>query len=431
MWKIPSSVDRRDVAGVQEAVLVQRRGRRLGVVEVLPHHVRPAHPQLAAGALLAGLRVDQLALDVRQRDADRAEVHVGPVVGHAVADRRELGHPVALQHRAVQPLAHGVAEVGVQRRGAGEDDVDAVDVVLLDHRVLRQRHRDRRGHVDPVDPVLRDDPQELREVELRHRHDGCPRVDALVHHAGHAVDVEERQDGQDLRRRRHVRPHRLHLQQVRDEVAVGQDDALGPPGGARGVGQRRHVVAGHRDRRALGRRRQQVGEGVLRHRRRRLVAGVVEQDDLGDGEALLAQRGAGAVEERRDRDEDLRAGVAQLEGELVGGVERVDRRDGDAGGQTAVEDHRVVRAVGREHGDDVALAQPALTERRGEAVDAVRELGEGHLLPARPVDHGDRVGVLREVGEQELGQPDVGDVEVVERAAHDHGRHSSMGRTPR
>ena len=216
----------------------------------------PAHPQLAASPEPSSPVSGSTSLHSTfgQREADEARSISGAVVGHAVADRRQLGHPVALQHRAVQALAPSAWPSSASRGAAPEKTMShAVDVVLVDHRVLGQGHRDRRGDVDPVDLVLRDDPQELREVELRHRHDRRPRVDALVHHAGHAVDVEERQHGEDLRRGRHVRAHRLDLQQVRDEVAVRQHHALGPPGGARGVGQGRDVVAGHRDRRGARR----------------------------------------------------------------------------------------------------------------------------------------------------------------------------------
>ena len=68
-------VDVADVAGVQPAVGVDRRRGRLVVVEVALHHLRPADPELAALALadvLAGLGVDEPALGVRQRRADRA-----------------------------------------------------------------------------------------------------------------------------------------------------------------------------------------------------------------------------------------------------------------------------------------------------------------------------------------------------------------------
>ena len=73
-------VDGRDVAGVQVAVGVERRGGRLGVVEVAGHDVRALAPQLAAPAgadLIARLRVDELALHVRHGHADAADIDVG------------------------------------------------------------------------------------------------------------------------------------------------------------------------------------------------------------------------------------------------------------------------------------------------------------------------------------------------------------------
>jgi hypothetical protein len=77
-------VDDRDVAGVQPALVVEGVGGGGRVVQVALHHLRAAHPQLAAlarGGVLTGARVDQPALRARQRQADRALGHLGEAFG--------------------------------------------------------------------------------------------------------------------------------------------------------------------------------------------------------------------------------------------------------------------------------------------------------------------------------------------------------------
>ena len=50
---VAALVHRGEVAGVQEAALVDRRGRRLRIVEVALHHAVAAHEQLAGRARAA------------------------------------------------------------------------------------------------------------------------------------------------------------------------------------------------------------------------------------------------------------------------------------------------------------------------------------------------------------------------------------------
>ena len=166
--------------------------------------------------------------------------------------------------RTVQPsrVATACPSSCVQRCGTGEDDADRRRVVVVDDRVLGQRHRDRRRDVQIRGAVLRDDPQEFGQVELGHGDDRRLPVQGAVHQHVHAVDVEERQDGQDLVVPGHA-DHRPALGDVRDQVPVRQHHALGPPGGAGGIGEhgemRCRVEVQLRSRGAAGHQRAQAG----------------------------------------------------------------------------------------------------------------------------------------------------------------------------
>ncbi len=168
------------------------------------------------------------------------------------------------------------------------------------------------------------------------------------------------------------------------------------------------------DRRRVG--GQQVAQAVH-------ALGAVEHDEVGDPGGL--HRRAGPVQERRDGDQQLRPGVLQLEGDLVGGVEGVDRAHHAAGRGDAVEDHREPDGVRGEDRDDVALAQPAGVQRGGEAVDVGDQLGVRDRLPGQPVDQRRGVPQLARA-RQDVGRDGgVGDLDVGEAAGVRHGWSSS------
>ena len=143
----------RDVAGVQEAVVVDGLVGRVVLAQVAEHDVRTAHPELAGLAralgghldLVAGLDVDELALDVGDREADGAAREVVAVGRDHVRDRAELAHAVALLHPGAEarrrpptarPASSGAAPLIMPRT--------ARQVVLVDERMLGERDGDRR-----------------------------------------------------------------------------------------------------------------------------------------------------------------------------------------------------------------------------------------------------------------------------------------------
>jgi hypothetical protein len=97
-------VHRREVARVHPARRVDRLRGRSRIVPVAEHHAVAARAELARRAARhdrAGLRVDDLHLDVRVHAADRARALVERVVDRGLRrDGRGLGHAVADGHLA-------------------------------------------------------------------------------------------------------------------------------------------------------------------------------------------------------------------------------------------------------------------------------------------------------------------------------------------
>ena len=281
-----------DVAGVQPAVGVDRGGGRLRVVEVAAHDLRPAHADLALLAraeLVAAGDVDDPALGVGHRRADRPEPVARGIERRDVGDRAGLGHAVALHHRAADALRGGLLQLGAQRRGARVDERQAREVEALDDRALGQGEDDRRDEVGLRGAVLLHEAEEALEVEARHRDERRAVAQDRVHDHGQAVDVEERQDADE----RVVGGHGLlggRLQDVGHQVAVGEHHALGQARGPARVGQRDEVVGlGGR----LGRR---GGIAVEQRGERRRPVRLAEDVELLDAGA--ARRLARAVERR-------------------------------------------------------------------------------------------------------------------------------------
>ena len=103
--------------------------------------------------------------------------------------------------------------------------MDARDVEVVDHGVLREGHRDRRRDEQEGAAVRLDAPQERQQVELRHRHERRALAEREVQQHRHPVDVEERQHGEDAIVAPEPDAHAA-LVDVGDEVAVREHDAL-------------------------------------------------------------------------------------------------------------------------------------------------------------------------------------------------------------
>src|SRR5207247_11454116 len=97
-----------NVARVQPSLLVDRPRGGLAVVQVAPHDLRTADPQLAVlvrAKVLAGPPVDHPAFGVRQERSDGAGPLLGRVVvGGAVGAGSGLGEPVAMDDLTTEEL---------------------------------------------------------------------------------------------------------------------------------------------------------------------------------------------------------------------------------------------------------------------------------------------------------------------------------------
>ena len=215
-----------------------------------------------------------------------------------------------------------LGELRSQRRGPRHDVLDRGEVALVHRRVLGERQRDRRHDEGPRDAVLLNQVEKLLEVEARHGDDRRAAPKALVQDHGLPVDVEEGQDADqdvvlgDLERV-------LDLHQVRDQVLVGEHHALGQPRRAARVRQDRQVVAGDLDARAP-----RAGSPINSDSG---VAPSASPTTKTSSTPAASAAFCGHVQERRDRQEELRTGVLELVLELAGRVERVHRRGLAAG----------------------------------------------------------------------------------------------------
>jgi hypothetical protein len=192
--QVPVRVHVPEVAGVQPPVRVDGRRRGLGVVQVSLHHLGPAHPDLPFGAgvaIGAGHRVDDPGLRARGGDPHRSGPE--PTWRGQVRHGGQLRHPVALYHVAAEPLAALGRQLRLQRSGAGVHQPHGAEVERVHQRVPGQGEHDGRGDERPGDPVVLMGPQELLQVESRQRDHRRPGPQSAVHHALHAIDVEERQ----------------------------------------------------------------------------------------------------------------------------------------------------------------------------------------------------------------------------------------------
>ncbi len=208
-------------------------------------------------------------------------------------------------------------------------------------------------------------------VPARHQDQGAAGKDVAVHHADHSGGVKHRHHSQCDALGRRVGPV-ISRHDVVHDVGVQVHAALGPAGGAAGVGQDGQVVRTHRERRrrVVGLQcvgpgeatpRLQIGHGVTRAQpvfpgRRwrffaacRSIEGIAEMRHHHGPQPLRRfQRGAGSGElscqvGAGDGHLDIRVGDVVLE--FLGPVHRIDRNHHGVGAQDGkVRDHQL-RAV--------------------------------------------------------------------------------------
>ena len=413
---VPSGVDAGEVARAQPPVGVDRRGGGRGVAEVAGHQLRAPDPQLAGavgGQVLARHDVDDPGLHARQQDPARAGRDRRGRVDQR--DRGDgLGHPVALADGGADASRALLLEIGRQRRGAAADEAQGGEVVAVHRGVAGHRQRDRRHHHRDREPVGLDEPEVGLEVEAGQRDDRAARPQ------GHARDDVE-PDGVEERRDGHrpvvggLRERDLHLRDVGDDRPVGEHHALGQARRARRVGKQGEV-APRVDQRAR-RPRPLVARGEDRGPLR-LAVRDAEHDDL-DRPVPQRPRRADQGQERRDREHPPGAAVAELGGDLLGRVQRVDAGDDAAGVHRPEAADEPLGHVRRDDREDVPADEPAPCQTPRAPVHVAAQVAVGQGAARRAVDHRRRVGAGRRVVEQVLGHADVGHLDGGPPAAVD------------
>lgn len=272
------------VARPQPPVGVERLLGRLFVAPIAQHDVWSPQEQLArlAHGDLFAVVVEKLGLAVgQQHAAARLAVHVA--ARQARRRARQLRHAPALREVEAVPVGDVVLQVGLERRRAAVDVLDAREVVLFDLGPLGQHDDNGRHHLQNVGPVALDALQVALEIEDGHDVDGNVAAGGHEDRVHLPVGVVEREKGEpdvvlQVRRQAVRVPRAENLLHIGNEVAVGAAHALGQ---ARGAGA---VVDGGQLRARLGGRqrrpRPRGGDGLGREK-----GGPVAQalDGGGDG----------------------------------------------------------------------------------------------------------------------------------------------------
>jgi len=134
--EVPFLIDLADIAGAQPAIRRKRGFRFFRAIPVPLHHHRTLNDQFAlfVGSernILTCFQIDDLGINIRQRDADRpllalAEHRV------AVRNRRQFGHTEALHQASAGDLTELLLNFNRQRRGTADTGFDRLQVVLID-----------------------------------------------------------------------------------------------------------------------------------------------------------------------------------------------------------------------------------------------------------------------------------------------------------
>src|SRR5207253_9528694 len=110
-----------NVAGVQPAVRVDGPPSSLGIIQIALHDLRSAHAHLAfliGTELGAAAGINELALRIRRRWADRSQFHPGRISRAAMGDRTGFSHAVSLANATTNALHAGARKLRTQRSRA-------------------------------------------------------------------------------------------------------------------------------------------------------------------------------------------------------------------------------------------------------------------------------------------------------------------------
>ena len=153
----------------------------------------------------------------------------------------------------------------------------------------------------------------------------------------------------------------------------------------------------------------------------------VAPSSLAEHEHLPHPRAAGRldglVQEWWDGEQVAGAGVVELGGELLDGVQGVDGGVGPAGQQHPVERDRVLGQVGEVDGEHLTGLEPPGGQAAGHQPGTANQLAVGDGAAAETVDQRRLVGPAGRVGEHQRRQRHLGDGDLRIRTPDDHGIH--------
>ena len=291
-------------------------------------------------------------------------------------DRRGLREPVALEHFAVEGLLEPAQNLDRHRGAAGDADPQVRGVALLPPRVVQQGPVHRRHAVEVGDTLALHDLQGRGRVEFRQQGEGGADPQRGVHAHRLAERMEEGEGAENDVARGDIGGGAGGDVGVAREVEVGELRSLRFAGGAGGVEDDSGVLfVGLGD---LG-----VRFKLAEHlgKRCRLDLDHLYACVLGATARLLGEAVPG--------EQQLRAGVLEVEGDLAPLQQHVHRHHDATGAEDAVVGDRELEDVGQHHPDAVALLQALLVQQRRQAGAAVVEFGVGQLQGAEP--DGDRL----------------------------------------
>ena len=275
---------------------------------------------------------------------------------------RGLGHPVAERDLGAEALAVQLAEllgtVGAPDLRSGEGhEVVLVHVGMRQETVDDRRHRPERGDALGADPL-----RDADRVDAIHGHAAGAHLERLERGERHHVQDGERQDHPEPRVRAVV-THRGVDGTHQHQVVLAVHDALGEPGGATGVrDRRRRVRVDLDDGRVVGGHLTEQG-GPLTGR----VLGV-------DGDEPAAAEVAQLIGHRGIGERDARFGVAEQVRLLRRRQRAVDAEPDGAETHGTEARHDDVGVVRQRRGHAVAGAHPEPSQHRGRACGGVVEV---------------------------------------------------------
>ena len=439
-----------DVAGAQVAVVGEGFGCFFGLLVVAPHHVRAPDADFAGapGRQAVAVVVLDGDVDAGQRQTDgAAEFGAGDrVVG---ADGAGFAHAPAFDHGTAGDALPVPCRAFRGRHAAGLRQHQAGKVELAKTRVVEQAVEQGVDGWQQVEGALLQHVDELADIARvgDERHVGPLAHGQQAEREGE--DVVQRQGG-DVVGPAHVADllqcgvePGFGLQRGGNDVAVGEDGALGQAGGAAGVLQEGNAVVVDRGRlqaqggaalQRLAKRTHRAGTwralqgqavgrhhlGQVAHRKRDPAAEPVAQQVAHGRHHHMPDGGAvddlfqGVAEVFQD-DDGLGPRVGQLVFELARGVQRVDVDTGVAGPQHTGHGDRELRHVGQHDGHPGPGRQTQRLQVGPQGGTPLVQLTIAH--PAVHA-HRDRVlGVPMEGGLQQLVErPVLGRVDVVRDA---------------